>query len=425
MYHYALGSIVKVSKHFIHDETRTMYLLRLINILLVVIGLLMLRKLFRELNVDRVYQNITFALMTLTTMFIGISAAVNYDNAVFLLASLFLLELFRFIKRYSAVDFMWLIVIGALGLLVKFAFSVILVAGVLVILARFITDKKMLTALTHSFRKVFAKQRLTSACLVVLVVLSLGLVGERYGENIVKYHAISPACTRLHTEQECKKNLIYTRDASQKIAFDKFIKNGGKVIYSPLGFTGEWLTQMYNSVFFYLGQLFVISSGQRLQNTAAVFMVIALSIIVVYYRRHSVLTSPEDRNLAFITGFYILVLFLLNLNSYLHTASFYGFQGRYLLPIMPFVFLFFVRAFGSACQTLAKKGHQFVLYGLIIYALVLGYLQMPVLVFYRGTNQAWFSEPTKRLNLKIQNGLTTLKIAQKGSLPSSINGIPQ
>lgn len=418
LYHYLLGNIAKIFHVFTSSEAALTYLMRFLNIGLVVLGLVVLRKLFNEIKVKKIHQNLTFIVLALTTMFVGVSAAVNYDNAIFLIVNLFLLELIRFIKRRSAIDFMLLVVVGALGMLVKYAFSTIIAAAFIILLVQIVKDRKILIDLKNSFKLIFKQQKLLSIGLLLLLVLSLGLFTERYVMNAAQYKAITPVCTKLHTETECRMNIIYRRDADQKATFDKFIQEGGKVIYNPFGFVGNWISQMYEGLFFYLGQVSIYPS-YRLKNLTAVFFLISFVIILIYYRRGSVLTGPEDKIIAFVVIFYGLALFMHNLNAYLNSASFYGFQGRYLIPVAPFLFLFFIRALFSSCETLIKNGHKKLVYGFIMSALILGYLHMPALVLYRGLDNAWSPGPTRSLNAKIQTILTELKIAQKGSLPNS------
>lgn len=415
LYHYSLGSLLKLGNVFTQSEDIQVFLLRVINILLVVGGLIVLRKLLREAGATTFQENIVTGLLVFTGMFVWLSASISYDNALFLLISLFLLLLIRLFKYNSSKAFIGLVAVGSLAMLVKLTFALILTVGLMVFIFKIAAQKKFINSLWGDMKISFQKRRVSMILLLVFAIFSFALFTERYIGNQIEYGSIAPACQTLHTEQECLQNKIYRRSIAQSAAFVDFTQQGGRVIYSPFEFAGDWVDRMYDGLFFYFGHK-NISPTNSVFNIFAIYVLSLTILIVMYYKRGSVINTPADMILIFVLIFYVAVLFLFNMNSYLNSGTKYGFQGRYLLPVIPFLYFYLVKAIGSAYPIAAKAYGNKLRYALWGVSLLFIFHHMPLLTFYRGADETWYTDKTKNLNVFVQRALNKTKIAQKGSL---------
>jgi hypothetical protein len=130
-----------------------------------------------------------------------LAAQINYDS-LFLLASAVLLLLTLYINKeltaYKRINSKYLIgflVVGLLGSLIKFAFLPIFAAAGLYLLARiwhaYRSARKI--ALNIGFGLTLMT-RSTRWLLLLALVVSIGLFGERYGLNVAHYHQPIPDC---------------------------------------------------------------------------------------------------------------------------------------------------------------------------------------------------------------------------------------
>ena len=248
-------------------------------------------------------------------------------------------------------------------------------------------------------------------------MITLGLFVERIGTNIIKYSAITRACDSRHSVEQCRENRVYKRNQDQQKAFKEFQANGGDVMYTPLAFAGSWADQMYDGLFFYFGHN-NIDSSDNISNVATLFALTMLALIFMFYRGPPKLNSSQ-KLIVIIVLFYVATLFYFNLNKYLNSAAMFGFQGRYLFPILPFIYLFLVTIVVAVYKQNKKKFNQNILLSasLIIFGAVMIFNHLPILTFYRGADPSWYTNTTVVINTKVHNILDKTGLAKKGSLP--------
>lgn len=404
LYQYLLSFPLRVVQHLSSDMQVQVFAMRLFSVALGLCSLLILAKLFDRLKITPLMRNLILLALSLSGMYVWIFAAVNYDVLAIPLFFLMLLFLLDFIKERSFIDLM-LSTFTALALaLTKFTYvPFILLAFVIILLWNKHDMKGLFNDVRSSIN--FDKHKVLLTGLIIINLLFVGLVIERYGYNLVKYHSFTPSCTKIHELSECLQTPNFSRNTQQAEVFKQFKAQGGQLL-GPIEFTGQWVEQMYERIYFYFGHKYIIANSIAKDFAA---LLLAAVIILFIFRPIKILTSKEKTFIAYITIAYVLVLFFFNLHSYLSTGAEFGFQGRYLLPVLPFLYLFvFLAARNFYARYLV--GRKIALWGVGIILLANLYVHMPVLVFMRGTDNVWYTSRTAKFDNKVKNGLAKTKL---------------
>lgn len=98
------------------------------------------------------------------------------------------------------------------------------------------------------------------------------------------------------------------------------------------------------------------------------------------------------------------------MHTYLSTGAEFGFQGRYLLPVLPFIYLFIFIAARNFYRNLNGNYRKPVLAGLVILVAINLYAHTPLLVFMRGTDNVWYTGRTAAFDNKLKSGLGKAKL---------------
>ncbi len=149
-----------------------------------------------EIFENRWWQILTTFLLINTLMFVFLSGGVNYDNLVNLCACAGIYFLVRVIRGKSFYEnsLAWLIFISA-GTLTE---------GKTLPLA-FITSAVWLVYVVRNHQQIDLPPRwtwkLTGLTVIFIALLSLNL--SIWGVNLVKYHALTPPCNKIMTQDQC------------------------------------------------------------------------------------------------------------------------------------------------------------------------------------------------------------------------------
>lgn len=376
LYHYLLS----LPYHLFGSSSHALLYLRFINIGLALGSLVLVNRIASQLKVSRAVKNLSFFMIVNTLMFVFLSASVSYDNLfiLFTLASITLL--LNLIQKFTLSSFLLLINVLLLGTLIKIAFIPIMLALVFVLFkyrARSFAPRKVLRA--------WRARRLLNTLLVSLLLIASILVVQRYVVNVIAYHALSPACTRVHTAQECSQGSIQTRDAS----IQKY--------YSPatidsFGYLSEWTVLMSDWTFGILGDWHV--EPTRLINTwYKILLVLAIVSVIRSY-------NPKEKKMNILLGiilFYMALLIFNNYRSYQHSGLiFLAVQGRYLFGLLP---IMYILANYNIFKLLAAKYLKFIY---ICLTLVI-FLSAGLPSYIISTDQSWHTQRTIRLNQKLHD----------------------
>jgi hypothetical protein len=92
--------------------------------------------------------------------------------------------------------------------------------------------------------------------------------------------------------------------------------------------------------------------------------VVLLSFAIMGWRRHRY--STIEKGLLLITVAYSVLVFLYNYNIYRYYGYPFAIQGRYLLPVLPFMYYFIVTGWVTAYGRLSRHNKDRVMTGFIV-----------------------------------------------------------
>ncbi len=359
MYHYLLSFPFRIIDPLIEEWVVKIIIFRFINIGIFIGALYMLRKLFRKINISEALINFSLLIFVLVPLTPHLAATINYDNLALLVAALFLYFAvmcsisIRKQNTLPADTFTYFVFTGIMGCLVKYPFLPIFAAGIIYVFAIWLRSKKkknVLSSVWHTFKQ---NQLATKILLVGMLVLSLGLFIERYGVNYVTYHRQEPTCQQMRPVSECLHYGPWGRnyDRLQEVA-------ATNPPYDPPGqfFLPVWASTLMNRAYFAINHNFQTYDPLPLPfYTAAVVGGFALIMCIVFWRK----IIAVDRHLILLvlaTVFYLASLLYINIGGYLkYHAVDYGVNGRYLILIMPFLFIWLGLAMQFFVRRLSKK----------------------------------------------------------------------
>jgi hypothetical protein len=410
LYHYLMSFPLKAVKSITKSENKQVIILRLINLLIVLGGLLILYKMFVHIKLTNLQINIIFLLLTMTGMFVWMSVAINYDS---LAQVLFWASLYVLILMLSKPKAIYIIGFGVLAMatvITKITFAPILFISALASVVILIKSKKLKAKqLKNEFN---ISNRKLIVCIGAFLLVGV-LFAERIGGNLINYSAITPACHSLHTKEECLNSGGYARSVGQSQIVQEMKNNGEDLDVIPGEFTSNWIQLMYDRIYFYLGH-------KQMQPTTAArtvgLLTVVFVIVLLAMKKKKLLMYDSQALLLVVTTSYILVLFYFNLSSYINSWAKFGYQGRYLLPVIPFIYMFSVLMFFNVYRGASRNAKKALLSTAVVLGLLNLYHHAPVLVFMRGTDSTWYTSSTISFNEKISNILDKLYLIDKKSV---------
>lgn len=330
LYHTILARV-----DFIHtDGNLNLILLRLISFGFVFVGLIFLFMILRELTKNRWVHVVTLFMITNTTMFAFMAGSVNYDNLQFLftMGTIYLLLIYM---RKKTINLLLLLVsLNLVASLVKVSYLSILMAQFILLLILIVFRKSYRDEALKLFK--IGLKSYTTILLIAIFLISSALFAERYIKNFLAYHTFVPECGQIHTYQECEANGIFIRNRTMA---QSVLDNGLDPVGIPL-YVSNWIQGMAKRTYGIAGHLTIPKPENQIYPYALILVIGGL-----FFIRYERFKDPKDRVIFFITLFYILILMLYqNYRSYLQVGDVgIGLQGRYLFPVLPFVYYFVVK----------------------------------------------------------------------------------
>lgn len=403
LYHYQMSFILRILRIFLHTWFSQVFILRLINIGISVGSLWLIYKILKELGAKVIEINLVIMLMCGTGMFLWVASAAGYDPAsmtLFLAVLLFGLRLHR--GEISAKHTLSYVLLAMATILTKITFAPILLIITIVLLVRL--NKKIIQ---KGAWKDYDFKKPGYILLTCALLLMGGLLVERIGKNVYKYHQINVSCDKVHTYDQCMKDDIFSRNQNQAKKYAAEKAAGYQKIYKPISFTKDWIKDMYERLYFYFGHQQMLANPGA-QRTALVTVAI-LGVILLFSGR-ALVSSKQELFIVGVVISYTAILYLFNVNTFLTLGERYAFQGRYLLPILPFVYYFVIKAVARLYKKLPKAA-QVGYVGLLLALFIINvYMHLPILVFYRGTESKWYSDVGREPSLQIQRVLKKVGI---------------
>ena len=389
LYHYLMSFPWRLITALTHDFTVQVIFMRLINISFFAGSLVVFRKVMLKTKLSPALVNIALLFFVLTPLVPQVAAQINYDNLLMPLTAWSLLLTLQFVQHLETkhqIDWRLLIVLFSVCLLtslVKYAFLPIFAAIILYVAWQLYQSRHAYQAsLWQMFHKNY--RRLSSSAKILLLltlVVSSSLFIERYGVNTVRYGTPIPECNQVLSRQQCAAYGAWNRNYQFELA------KVSKTDWNPLPFSIDWARKLgFNLMFALNGQTSGYKVGKPLLLPRLAARTIAYGspiLILVFWKK--LFSNKVLRFLMFASALYLAALWLQNYEDYLHLGQQVAVQGRYLLPVLLFMYL----AVGAAFGQLFKSKPDFKL-ALTAVALLCFIAGGGVLTFIIHSDQTWY-----------------------------------
>jgi hypothetical protein len=319
-------------------------------------------------------------------MFMWVFAGISYDNLALTIFFLFLIQLVNLKEHLKVQALIHAMLPGVILVLVKETYLPVVMLGFLLLFGYRIGStgiKNNLNELSGSLRDTWrSKNRPLFIVLCILTIIASGLFVERYAVNYARYKKFTPTCDQVHTVDECMQQGIYRRNTGQKREFEQR-KTEQEVRLDNLPvFSVKWLNYVYQRTYFYRGMQSIPVTPQASQ-TALITAVLA-SVLLLFGLVHFRERNPAQIGIGIITIVYCLIVLLYNFNTYRFYGYPFAIQGRYLLPVLPFIYMAVI---GSARMLYRKLGNTMKLVFVVTLILIIGnniMVHSPLIIYLNG-----------------------------------------
>ncbi len=345
IYQYLMSFPFRLISLFTHDLTIQVLWLRAIDISLFAWGISLYRRLLLKTGASAAIVHGALLVLVLIPVVPLLAAQINYDNLLLPLTAIVLLLCLKFNdglkrKQFDLATLWQMIILGLLTSLVKYAFLPIFTVMIGFIVVRLWQNRGRLAPfqdrLKAGWKRISMPARLS---LAVAAILALGLFGERYFVNLVKYHNPVPACDQVLTVRQCSSYGPWIRDYT-----DTLENVQPPPPHLKLTFTHAWLYGLWLRTFFAVdgpGSQFQTRGPLLLPGLGAIAFAIMgglallASLPIVFRQRH----KPALWLLGAVSVVYLAALWQDEYKSFVQTGQPVAINGRYLLPVLPFIFL--------------------------------------------------------------------------------------
>lgn len=426
LYQYLMSFPYRFATLFIHQETIQIIIMRFLNISLFTAGLFAFRALLLRLRVSAAITHISLLMLILIPVVPFLAGQINYDNLVFLLVPLVML--LALACRQAIVDkakippvsTILLVILGMLGGLVKYAFLPIFVA-ILLYLAVIIVRNRHLDLVTKTVKAFWQLSTWLKIGLVIGVIISSGLFIERYGVNIVLYHSLQPDCAKIESLDQCMQYGPWARNyiiaANNEVVGD-VLASPDKVFFLPV-----WTYGMMHRLYFAINYDYFNYEELPIPITSA-FIIGGIGLILyavfcwTLFKRNRLLLLP-----ATVIIIYAASLLYVNFTDYLHFKTMLAINGRYLILILPLLFVLLASAYRIFFERITPRHARAYILSLTVAALLLASQGGGLLTFIVRSDETWYwpdNATVTNINLGVKNVITPLIFGADERKESSI-----
>lgn len=389
LYHYLMSFPYRLVDLVTNQETIQIIFLRFINIALFTTGLFMFRKALLKLRFSEAIANLSLLLLILIPVVPFLAGQINYDNLLFLLVPIIgmaALECGREITQKGhlpAGPVVVLLAVGMLSSLVKYAFLPVFFAAVLYVAIVIIRHKKFGSIIKKTGQAFTLLKLPLKLTLAALFIVSFGLFTERYGGNVIQYHSLDPDCAKVESVEHCKEYGPWARN---------YLLKTGAV---PTGtdqtpFAIGWIAGMMHRLYFAINYDYINYYELPLPIiTAYVFGSIGLVLVIIYWHR-LFRSNPQLLFIALLTVIYVASLIYINYSDYLKYDALTAINGRYLIPILPFVFAVMLAAYKIILHRVPAGYRARVSFSLLAIALLLTSQGAGILTYAVRSDPNWY-----------------------------------
>jgi hypothetical protein len=342
-YHYLMSFPYRFIVLFIHNQPGQVISLRLIDVVLMGVALVLFRKVLIRVGISRSLANISLLLFILIPIVPQLAAQVSYDDLFIPMTAWACLKCFDVIddlraQKPSAKRLLTFLIVCFFASIVKFAFLPIFVAMVLFLIYFIYKNyKDKLSELARLYWKDYLKlKRPTKYLLCGLLIISVGLVFQRDGLDLIKYHSVEPDCSKVLSVKQCStySPWDYNYINHNNVASGKYVANDSVLLY-----TNNWLYRMWYRLFFAVNGITQTTSFANypplpLPAIAAAVVGLFGVAALIKTRKRVFSGNPYIVVLLMISLIYCLTLFAQGYSTYKYTSILENMNGRYLLPIL-------------------------------------------------------------------------------------------
>lgn len=360
LYHYLLSFPYRLAALFSSELAVQVVLLRIINIMFAVVGLVLFRKLLLEAKLSPRIVNSALAVFTLIPIVPFVAAHVNYDNLLLVFVPLLLLLSLRFCTQPNKrlLYGVLFLITAALAALVKFTALPMILACLLFVVIQLVAQKKSKRAISSLRKQLKALGVTTIIVLSAGLALGGGLFVERYGLNAVRHASISPECDDIQPRGVCAEFGPWARNERLKAQ-----KNPDAQLQNPLQFTlFNWLPHI-------MGDMYVVATyseprplqlhtfSDKLQAAAgspvlmiAGWVVFVAGLGALLIRVRDIFKNKLLTLLLIVIAVYTSALLLRNISDYYLLGERTATQGRYFVPLLIPLLVLMVVALNSVVK---------------------------------------------------------------------------
>lgn len=406
LYQYLMSFPFRLINVFTHDQTIQVLVLRALNIALFAGALELFRRLLLKSGAHRAAVHFCLLVFVLVPIVPLLAAQINYDNLLLPLTALVLLLSVNFSaalskRRLEAGLLAAIIILCLLTSLVKYAFLPIAMVVAAFIAVRLWGQYGSFGALWKNFRTAWRRlSRFAQASLVLLLVVSGVMFVQRYGVNMVRYHAPVPECSQVLSVKQCSHYGPWIRDYNLKIA-----NFGGP--RSLRTFTADWFYGMWLRSYFAVdGPATDFQTRGPLAVPAVSAAIFTVGGVIMIFLAGKRAFKKYDAAVIWLFAASVLVytsiLWLDDYQAYMRTGQPVAINGRYLLPVFLPALLIAVLASGELLKK--KPALRTALAATVIICLAWG---GGALTYILRSSDAWYwpSPVVRTANHAVQRGL--------------------
>lgn len=410
-FHYLMSYPYRIISFFTDDLMTKIILLRFICISLVLGGFIIFRKFLIKAGLSRAATHSALLIFTLIPLVPFALAQLNYDALLFLLIPIMLYASLKTADKnqHQARNVLLLLITGFIASVTKFTSLPIFLGCVIFvsIMLRRHYGKQAIKIILDQYKTI---SRLKQVIVSVFLLLSFGLVVERYGVNLATYQKLEPRCDVLHTKKECSEYTVYRRDTKWKAANDSINKPRQDVVTYTQNY---WAPHIFND--FFVTGAFVrgddkankirelptrleANSGNNVPRTAG-WVVLWVSVALIGFL--ALRRQLRPKRLFLLVGLVLVIysaaLFTKNYTDYLSIGSPTAAQGRYFIPLLIPILGLVVVSLGRIIKQKSIK------ISLVVVALVIFSQGGGVGSYILYSNQKWYWSQNRDHLQKINN----------------------
>ncbi|HRN90131.1 MAG TPA: hypothetical protein PK265_02245 [Candidatus Saccharibacteria bacterium] len=358
LFHYLMSFPYRIFAFFVSDQVSQIIFLRVINVAMFAGGIALFGRLLNRFNVSRSLINFALLMMVLIPVVPFLAATINYDNLIFLFVPIFVGAALTCAKsildsnKIPSSSFIILLSIGFAGSLTKNAFLPIFAGGIIYLLILWLrshTKRKIISSIGKSFSVL---KRPVQIALVILLIMTAGLFIERYGGNLVTYHSLEPDCLDVKSFDSCMESGPWARNYQ--------LENNVQVTNPPhnpsiTAYPYFWVSELVRRLYFAINYDYSNIAPLPIAISMARIVGAVGIVLALVFWRSIIRIDKRLLLLTFVIGFYLAGLFYINFTAFLKFHVGVAINGRYLIPILPFMFVWMALGYRQLFQLLLRK----------------------------------------------------------------------